>query len=103
MKSFEKTDEKNVINEKNYTQRKRKNLYGHVSWRGPPRWLHGRESACDAGDASLIPRSGGSPGGVHGKPLQYFCLENPMDRGAWRVTVLGVTESRTEQVTHRYN
>ena len=81
---------------KNYTQPKRKNLYGHVSWRGPPRWLHGRESACDAGDTSLIPRSGGSPGGGHGNPFQYFCLENPMDRGAWQVTVHRVTKSWTQ-------
>jgi len=84
-----------VINEKNYTQHKRKNLYGHVSWRGLPHWLRGKESACDAGDASLIPGSGGSPGGGHGSPLQCSCLENPMDRGAWLATVHGVTKSWT--------
>ena len=57
-----------------------------------------RESSCnagDAGDTGLIPGSRGSPGGVHGNPLQYPCLENPMDRGAWRATVHGVTKSRT--------
>ena len=41
----------------------------------------------DAGDPSSIPRSGRSPGEGHGKPLQYSCLENPMDRGAWWATV----------------
>ena len=43
--------------------------------------------------ASLIPGSGRSPGKGHGNPLQYSCLENPMDRGAWWVTVHGVAES----------
>ena len=38
----------------------------------------------------FIPRSGRSPGGGHGNPLQYSCLENPMDRGAWRTTIHGV-------------
>ena len=45
-----------------------------------------KESACNAGDvidASSIPGSGRSPGGEHGNPLLYSCLENPMDRGAW--------------------
>ena len=43
----------------------------------------GKESACNAGDLDSIPESGRSPGEGHGNPLQYFCLENPMDRGAW--------------------
>ena len=46
-----------------------------------------------------IPGSGRSPGGEHGNPLQYSCLENPMDQGAWRATVLGVTESDTTKAT----
>ena len=50
----------------------------------------GRESACNEGDLSSIPESGRSPGGGNGNPLQYPCLENPMDRGAWRATVPGV-------------
>ena len=54
-----------------------------------------KESACEAGDLGLIPRSGRSPGGGHGNPLQCSCWENPMDRGAWRATVHGVTKSRT--------
>ena len=45
------------------------------------------------GDAGSIPGSRRSPGGGHGNPLQYSCLENPTDRGAWRATVRGVTES----------
>ena len=44
-------------------------------------------------DASSIPGSGRSPGGAHGNPLQYCCLENPMDRGAWQVTVHRVAKS----------
>ena len=44
----------------------------------------------------LIPGSGRSPGEGHGNPLQYFCLENPMDRGAWRATVHGVTNNWTQ-------
>ena len=43
-------------------------------------------NAGDMGDAGLIPGSGRSPRGGHGNPLQYSCLENPMDRGAWRAT-----------------
>ena len=46
-------------------------------------------------DVGLIPGSGRSPGGRHGNPLQYSCLENPMDRGAWRATVYRVAKSRT--------
>ena len=51
----------------------------------------GKESACSAGDTGLIPGSGRSPGEGNGYPLQYSCLEHPMDRGAWRATVHGVT------------
>ena len=50
----------------------------------------GKESACNAGDLDFIPGSGRSPGEGNGNPLQYSCLENPMDRGAWRATVHGV-------------
>ena len=52
-------------------------------------------NAGDAGDLGFIPGSGRFPGGGTGTPLQYACLENPMDRGAWRTTVHGVTKSRT--------
>ena len=43
----------------------------------------GEEPGCNAGDWGSIPGLGRSPGGGNGNPLQYFCLENPMDRGAW--------------------
>ena len=49
-----------------------------------------KESACNAGDLGLIPGSGRSPGEENGNPLQYSCLGNPMDRGAWWATVHGV-------------
>ena len=48
-------------------------------------------NAGDIRDAGSIPRSGRCPGGGHGNPLQYSCLENPMDRGAWQATVHRVT------------
>ena len=65
---------------------------------GLPRWLNGKESACNAGntgDLGSILRSGRSPGEGNGNPLQYPCLENPMDRGTWRVTVQRVTKRWT--------
>ena len=54
----------------------------------------GKESACNAEDPGLIPGSGRSPGERNGNPLQYSCLENPMNRGAWQAKVHGVAESR---------
>jgi len=59
------------------------------------RWLSGKESACQSGDVVSIPGSGRFPGGEHGNPLQYSCLENLMDRGAWRPPVYGVAKSWT--------
>ena len=53
------------------------------------------ESACNEGDLSSIPGSRRSPGEENGNPLQYSCLENPMDRRAWQATVHGVTKSWT--------
>ena len=52
-------------------------------------------ASADVRGAGLIPGLGGSPGGRHGSPLQYSCLENPMDRGAWRATGHGVAKSWT--------
>ena len=54
-----------------------------------------KESACNAGDPGSIPGSGRSLGERNGNPLQYSCLENSMDRGAWQATVPGVTKSWT--------
>ena len=54
-----------------------------------PRGSDGKASACNAGDLGLIPGAGGSPGEGNGNPLQYSCLENPTDRGAWPATVHG--------------
>ena len=59
------------------------------------RWLSGKESAYNAGDPGLIPALGRSLGEGNGYPLQYSCLENPMDRGTWQATVHGVTKSWT--------
>ena len=61
--------------------------------------LSGKESACNAGDTGdmgLIPGLGRSIGGGNNNPLQYSCLENPMDRGVWRATVNRVAKSRTQ-------
>ena len=54
-----------------------------------------KESACSAEDLGSIPGLGRSPGGGNSYPLQYSCLENPMDRGAWQALVHGVTKSWT--------
>ena len=62
---------------------------------GFPGGLDRKESACNAGDLGSVPSSGGSPGEGNGYPIQYSCLENPMDRGAWRATVHGVAKSQT--------
>ena len=62
---------------------------------GIPGGSDGKESACNAGDLGSNPRSGRSPGEGNGYPLQYFGLDNSMDRGAWWVTVHGVAKSQT--------
>ena len=54
-----------------------------------------QQTACNAGDLGLIPESERSPGEESDHPLQYSCLENPTDRGAWWATVHGVTNSQT--------
>ena len=63
---------------------------------GFPGGSDGKESVSNAGDLGLIPGLGRSPGEKNGYPLQYFCLENPMDRGAWQTTVHGVAKSQTQ-------
>ena len=58
-----------------------------------------KESAYNARDPGSIPGSGRSPGEGNGNPLQYSCLENPMDRGTWQATVHGVARVRHDLVT----
>ena len=70
--------------------------HGHLGFPGD---ASGKESACssgDTGDAGLIPGSERSPGGGHNNPLQYSCLENPMDRGAWKAIAHRVAKSLTQ-------
>ena len=62
---------------------------------GFPGSSDGKVSACNAGDLGLFPGSGRSPGEGNGNPLQYSCLENSMDGGAWWATVHGVAKSWT--------
>ena len=59
-----------------------------------PGGLDDKESACNAGDQGSIPGSGRCPGEGNSNPLQYFCLENPMDREAWMAAVHGVAKSQ---------
>ena len=61
---------------------------------GFPGGSAGKESALNVGDLGSIPGLGRSPGEGNGNPLQYYCLENPMDRGAWQAIVHGVAKSR---------
>ena len=62
---------------------------------GFPGGSDGKESACSAGDWGSVHASGKSPGEGNGNPLQYYCLGNPIDRGAWWATVHGVAKSGT--------
>ena len=59
-------------------------------------WCSAKESACNAGDAGSIPKSGRSPGVGHGNPLQYCACKILWTRGAWQATVHGVTKSQTQ-------
>ena len=63
---------------------------------GFPGGSDGKESGCNAGDLDSIPGSGRSPGDGNNNPLQCSCLENSMDRGAWRAIVHGVAKSQTQ-------
>ena len=67
---------------------------------GFPHSSVGEESTCNAGDPGSILGLEKSPGAGNGNPLQYPCLENPMDRGAWWATVYGVTRVRHDWETH---
>ena len=81
-------------------------IYVHLAWKmkiqfekylGFPGGSDDKESTCRARDLGVIPGLGRSPGGGHGNPLQCSCLENPMDRGASRATVPGVSQSDTTE------
>ena len=61
---------------------------------GFPGGLDGKESACSAGDLGSIPGSGRSPGEGNSNPLQYSCLENPVDGGVWSATVHGIAKAQ---------
>ena len=61
-------------------------------YKGLPWWLSSKESTCSAGGARDV---GSIPGGENGNPLQYSCLENPMDRGVWHATVHRLAKSWT--------
>ena len=76
-----------------------RNTYTYIGFSGG---LDGKESACNAGDTGSIPGSGRSPGEENGNPLQYSCLENPMERGVWQATVLGVAKSWTQLSDHTH-
>ena len=77
---------------RNPTERGREPLNNNVI----PGSSDGKESVYSAGDLGSISGLGRSLGGGNGNPLQYSCLENPMDRGAWRATVHGVAKSQTQ-------
>ena len=68
-----------------------------VFFLGVPGGLDDKESASNEGHLGLIPGSGRSPGEGNGNPLQYSCLENPVDGGAWQATVRGVAELDTTE------
>ena len=67
----------------------------YVGFKGFPGGSDGKESSCNAGGPGSIPSLKSSPGERNDTPLQYSCLENSLDRGAWQATVHEVTKSRT--------
>ena len=76
------------------------NIYSNIHILGLPFIVQSvKNLPCNAGDLGLIPGSGRPPGEGNGNPLQYSCLENPLDREACWVTIHGVTESRTRLST----
>ena len=65
-------------------------------------WLSGEKFPCQAGDVSLIPGLGRSPGEENGNPLQCSCLGNPMDRGVWQTTVHGVAKKSDRDLANKH-
>ena len=72
-------------------------IYGNKNQNRASLVASGKESTWNVGDVGLIPRLRRSPGGGNGNPIQYSCLRNPVDRGAWWATVYGVAESDTTE------
>ena len=90
--------EKTPVPELSKTTHCKPGLYNKSFLTSPSRFpggSDGKEPACNAGDLGSIPGSGRSPGEGLGYPLQYSCLEIPMDRGAWLAAVHGVAKDRT--------
>ena len=83
--------------------RKKKEVSGWRTGEGLPWWLSGKESTCNAGDVGSIPVLGRSPGVGNSNPLQYYCWENPIDRGTWWATVHVVTEVDTTKQLNNNN
>ena len=78
-------------------------IWGNLIWFwGFPGGSDGEASACNAGDLGSIPGLGRSPGKGNGNPLQYSCLENSMDWGAWWATIHGVAKSQTQLSNFMY-
>ena len=75
----------------------------YLCQRGLPLWLSVKESSCNEGDVGSIPGLGRSPGVENGNPLQYSCLKNPKDRGAWWATVPEVAKEldTTERLSNK--
>ena len=91
--------EGNVLSSKPSQLTESANLGADTNLCGLRRWLSGKESTGHGGDQGSIPGSGRFPGGGNGSPLQYSCLENPMDRGACWAAVHGVTKSQIQLST----
>ena len=87
-----------ILNDSCHEIRGKQNSTGKVQinkYKGFPDGSDGKESACNARDMGSVPGSGRSPGEENGYPLQYSCLGNSMDRGAWQATVHGLPRSHT--------
>ena len=83
-----------LCNDSKGKEYEKKNRYMYMC-KSCPRGSDAKEPACNTGESGLIPELGRSPGGGNRDPLQYSCLENPMDRGAWQATVHGVAKRQT--------